>query len=604
MSYYGKSSKTDWSKHSNGLNKSSSQPYYYNPPELNTYKSTYLPLIKFNQQAEILSNKIDKSNRIKDQILNSRYKFLNNRGIDNNYRNKYKDSWSDFFKRKEREKQRRKIYKILKDESYDSSQEEDNANDIFRNKPYSMPSKIEDKIKLKQYLPAKKDLVKLMMKVNDNVNDRIDKNSYLLSKNIRNLENGYDDLKYMIENKINKLEKKQEEDFYDLRNYFKRRSNRENNKFDKHYRLENGNILPRYDDNNDENDYYKPNMKENIEQMQTYEIAKRIQNIPNLLNNMVDTIESIREYRQEEKNDFLKNFNNNIRGYYNPIYDDIDAEMNDNLGYGNYNKYYDNLYNFNKSYITNDTPRDTYLLRPSKPMTEIKIKNRKNFLSMSKSSIEKLKKNLKPLSYQIPKKKLIENKDDDLLTGKDLMEIYKERNTNKKLNYTKKGSHNSNNINIQENKTINKLRESENKNSKNSVKKDTQEKKKESDDDVVIVDSNEEKSKKSENSKSKKEETSKSESGTEENNSEENKVENNNEEKKVENINEGKKVENNNEEKKVENNNEVKKENNGDEEENKEDDNKDSDGSDNEGGEESDNDDDNDDDNEDDKDGN
>ena len=583
MSYYGKSSKTDWSKHSNGLNKSSSQPYYYNPPELNTYKSTYLPLIKFNQQAEILSNKIDKSNRIKDQILNSRYKFLNNRGIDNNYRNKYKDSWSDFFKRKEREKQRRKIYKILKDESYDSSQEEDNANDIFRNKPYSMPSKIEDKIKLKQYLPAKKDLVKLMMKVNDNVNDRIDKNSYLLSKNIRNLENGYDDLKYMIENKINKLEKKQEEDFYDLRNYFKRRANRENNKFDKHYRLENGNILPRYDDdNNDENDYYKPNMKENIEQMQTYEIAKRIQNIPNLLNNMVDTIESIREYRQEEKNDFLKNFNNNIRGYYNPIYDDIDAELNDNLGYGNYNKYYDNLYNFNKSYITNDTPRDTYLLRPSKPMTEIKIKNRKNFLSMSKSSIEKLKKNLKPLSYQIPKKKLIDNKDDDLLTGKDLMEIYKERNTNKKLNYTKKGTHNSNNINIQENKTINKLRESENKNSKNSVKKDTQEKKKESDNYVVIVDSNEEKSKKSENSKSKKEETSKSESGTEENNSEENKVENNNEEKKVE------------------NNNEVKKENNGDEEENKEDDNKDSDGSDNEGGEESDNDDDN----EDDKDGN
>ena len=92
MSYYGKSSKTDWSKHSNGLNKSSSQPYYYNPPELNTYKSTYLPLIKFNQQAEILSNKIDKSNRIKDQILNSRYKFLNNRGIENNYRNKYKDS--------------------------------------------------------------------------------------------------------------------------------------------------------------------------------------------------------------------------------------------------------------------------------------------------------------------------------------------------------------------------------------------------------------------------------------------------------------------------------------------------------------------------------
>ena len=53
-----------------------------------------------------------------------------------------------------------------------------------------MPNKIEDKLKLKRYLPAKKDLAKLMRKVNENVNEKVDKNNYLLSKNIKNLENG------------------------------------------------------------------------------------------------------------------------------------------------------------------------------------------------------------------------------------------------------------------------------------------------------------------------------------------------------------------------------------------------------------------------------
>jgi len=53
MSYYNRYIR------SNGLSKSSSQPNYLIPYELNDYNNIYLPLIKMNQQAEILSEKID-----------------------------------------------------------------------------------------------------------------------------------------------------------------------------------------------------------------------------------------------------------------------------------------------------------------------------------------------------------------------------------------------------------------------------------------------------------------------------------------------------------------------------------------------------------------
>ena len=542
MSYYGKN---DWRFRSNGLSKSSSQPNYLIPHELNKYNSNYLPLIRHHQQAQIFSNQINKSNRIKNEILNSKYKLFKERGIDNYNRNKYKDSWSDFFRKKEREKERKKIYKIIQDKPFDSSEEEENANDIFRNGLNSMPTKIEEKIKLKQYLPAKKDLVKLMRKVNDNVNERVDKNSYLLSKNIRNLENGYDDLKEMIENKINRMERKQEEDFYDLRNYFKRRAKRENNKFNNNLLLENGqNILNGYDDNN--NDYYKPNMKENIEKLQTYEIAKRIQNIPNLLDNMIENIENIREYRKEQKNDFLLNFNNNFKNIYNddPLYDELDEEIGgNNLRYNNYDNYYNNYnlgdydseYNFDHSYMSRMNPKFPNAFMPLKPRTEFKRNARKDILSMSKTEIDKLRKKLKNLTYQQPKKKLDDN--EDLLTGRELMEIYKERNSMPKINFNnKKNTNKSNKINIQENKMINKLRESEivknnnnnnNNNNSNSNKKDTQEKKDDSND-IVVIGSDNEKSDKETNNKNQKEETKKDETQKQSNKEEEKKEESSN----------------------------------------------------------------------------
>ena len=484
--------KGDWRHRSNGLNKSSSQPnYYYIPKELNTYNTTYLPLIGRSQQAEIFSNQIDRSNKIKNEILDSKYKFLYHRGIDDKNRNKFKDSWTDFFKRKEREKNRKKIYKIIKEEPFSSSDEDIYENEIFKKGLNSLPSKIEDKIKLKRYLPAKKDLVKLMMKVNEHVNDKVDKNTYLLSKNIHNLENGYDDLRDMIQYKINRIERKQEEDFSDLRKYFKKRAERVKNKFDDTLLLGSGRSV--INGSNIENNYYRPNMKENIEKLQTYEIAKRIKNIPKLLDNMIEDVENIREYRKEQKYDFLNNLNESLKGYYNPLYDDIGDIYDNYLGYNDYDDYYlsnnNNLFNFDNSYLGKTTPKNYNAYKYSKPKTE--IKRNSDLLSMSKTDIEKLKKNLKPLSYQSPRKK---RDDKDLLSGKDLMEIYKIRNSKPRLKYN--NSKNTNKINIQENKAVNKLKESEVvKNSKQNTNKE----KKDEDDDVVVIDSDDNKSKKNEN---------------------------------------------------------------------------------------------------------
>jgi hypothetical protein len=151
------------------------------------------------------------------------------------------------------------------------------------------------------------------------------------------------------------------------------------------------------------------------------------------------------------------------------------------------------------------TPKFPNAFMPFKPRTEFKRNARKDILSMSKTEIDKLRKNLKPLTYQQPKKKLDDN--EDLLTGRELMEIYKERNSMPKINFynkknMKKSNKSNNNINIQENKTMNKLRESEivknNNNINNDNKKDTQDKKDDSDD-IVVIGSDNDNSNKEEN---------------------------------------------------------------------------------------------------------
>ena len=558
---------------SNGLSKSSSQPNYLIPYELNDYNKVYLPLIKINQQAEILSNKIDKTNRIKDEILASKYKLYNNRGINNNYnyyRNKFKDSWDNFYKRKEREKRRKRIYKIIKDEEpYYISSEEENDDEIFRK---GMLNKIEDKIKLKQYLPAKRDLAKLMFRVNDNINERIDKNSYLLSKNIIELEKGYGELKDMIQNKINKLERKQEEDFYDLRLYFKRRAQREKDKFDNNKLiLENGNDVYQVNNNIEDNYNYKANMKDNIEKLQTYEITKRIQNIPNLFDNAIKNIERIRMQRKKEKNDFLLHISNQINDYNENIYEDIDDDLiGERQKYNNYNDYAYNLDNYNDSFMGYEdtfltgSSQNYYINKYSKPRTNYKRNSKKDMLSMSKSNVLSLKKNLKPLSYQSQKKNRMNLNDDDSLTASDLKEIYKQKIKKKNTLEKKRNEINSNKeISIKENKTINKSKESK-------EKKETN-KKEDSDDDVVVVESDDDKTK-SQKKETKNEEKEKSKENNNKEKEKEKKEEvNENIEKKEENKTIEKKEDNNNEEEKEEKEENEKSEEEGDKESNNDD---------------------------------
>jgi hypothetical protein len=281
----------------------------------------------------------------------------------------------------------------------------------------------------------------------------------------------------MINHKINKIEKKQEEDFYNLRQYFIRRAQRERTKFD------NNQLILEYEE---------PNMKDNIEKLQTYEISNKIQNIPYLFDNTIRNIEDIRNNRKQEKNNFLFNFANDINRY--QIEDDFIGE----------NSRYDSSLGYNVNFLTRSTPNFIEKYSHRKPRTDYGQKE--NSLSMSKSDISNLKKNLKPLSYQMPKYHRM-NLDDgeDRLTADDLKEIYKQRNSKILSKKGKKVSSNSK-INIKENETFNKL--SKKKSSKKDTNKSKKDNKDNSENDIVVVDSDEDKSKsqKKETKEEKKEE--------------------------------------------------------------------------------------------------
>ena len=160
---------SDWKK-SNGLHKSSSMPLYKSPsPNLYNSENNYLqlPLINYNNHTKMVSDELDRRNRIKDETLLTKKKLLKYRGLPENYPdNNFNDSWYDFQKRREKEKQRKRIHNLIRGEKVLDTESD---NDIFRNMDNTLPSKIEDKIKLKQYIPIKKDLAKLMMRINYNM---------------------------------------------------------------------------------------------------------------------------------------------------------------------------------------------------------------------------------------------------------------------------------------------------------------------------------------------------------------------------------------------------------------------------------------------------
>ena len=148
---------SDYEIKSNGLYKSSSSPNYIN-----------LPLINHNNnKTKMVGEDLDRRNKIKDETLMTKKKFLKYRGLPEYYPEKdLNDSWDEFFKRREKEKQRKRMHNLLRGEHVLDTESDD---DIFRNLNKSLPNKIEDKIKLKQYLHIKNQLAQLMMNVNDNL---------------------------------------------------------------------------------------------------------------------------------------------------------------------------------------------------------------------------------------------------------------------------------------------------------------------------------------------------------------------------------------------------------------------------------------------------
>ena len=212
MSYFENGmSNTNMYNHPNGLYRSSSLPLYNTMNDNNIYSLSndylQLPIIHYNNQTKTVGDELDRRNKIKDETLLTKKKLLKYRGIPENYPDNYfKDSWYDFHKRREKERQRKRIHNLIVGQKVIDTESD---NDIFRNIDNTLPRKIEDKLKLKQYLPIKKDLAKLMMQINYNMQKKIDENNYILNQNLKNLDKGYNDLKMMVEEKMDRLEKKQ-----------------------------------------------------------------------------------------------------------------------------------------------------------------------------------------------------------------------------------------------------------------------------------------------------------------------------------------------------------------------------------------------------------
>ena len=233
-------SAAEFNRSSNVLHKSGSMPLYR---PLNKYPDYIkLPVIHYNNQTKYAGEEIDRRNRIKDETLLTKKKLLKYRGLPENHHDHYfKDSWNDFHKRRENERQKKRIQNSLLGEKILDTESD---NDIFRNHN-SVPNKIEDKIKLKQYLPIKKNLAKLFMKINENMQKKIDENNYILNQSLNNLDKGYNELKNLIVEKMDRLEMKQKHDFNNLNKYLEIKERRQRNK-SLDIMIENGQNIYRY----------------------------------------------------------------------------------------------------------------------------------------------------------------------------------------------------------------------------------------------------------------------------------------------------------------------------------------------------------------------
>ena len=262
MSYYYDNdlNNTILNRHSNYLNRSSSlpaisrypiayDPYYSINPNYNSiYTNSYaLPILNYSQQTKLLGDELDYRNQIKDETLDQKAKFLGYRGLPDIDYDCFRNSWQDFHRRRQKEKNRKRLINIIRGDNYYDTKSD---NDIFRWLDNSMPSKIEDKIKIKQYLPLRKELAKLMIEASNRIQRKVDSNTYLVNQNIYYLEKDYNNLKKLIEKKMDRLEKKQKKDFAILNKYLKEKDLR-------YWNRSMDNLYKFYNDKDKNQEYFK-----------------------------------------------------------------------------------------------------------------------------------------------------------------------------------------------------------------------------------------------------------------------------------------------------------------------------------------------------------
>ena len=247
-----------WNIYSKGLNKSGSMPLnkYYNN-NLNYSSNNYpdnLKLPKIKNKTKTVENELERRKRIKNEIL------------------------YDFYKKREKEKEKQRKHNVS-----------------------------EDKKNLKKYLPIKKDLAKIMGKLKYHVQKKISENNYKLNQSLNNLDRDFNNLRKMIVEKVDRLEIKQKYDFNNLNKYVEMQNRRIRNKSMDNL-IENGQYFYyRNGFNNINNNFYSEK-----ERQENLELQKRLNIIPNLLDNMINDLGQIQRKRKDEKLDFLNNLNYNL----------------------------------------------------------------------------------------------------------------------------------------------------------------------------------------------------------------------------------------------------------------------------------------------------
>ena len=194
-----------------------------NPLLLQTNNSRYNPnnpLINnnnFNNYKYIPLN----NTRIKGEILSSKYKFLNQRGLlkedyirdlDSDFeqlRNKHRYKIKEY-NLKNHHKHKLKLGNNYSKEKYDEIEKEIK----MRKKAKKFHKRLQNEV----YTPFQKDYENYLNNVNLNIQQQLKNDNNLIRYDINEIENNYNEIRNLLDIKLNKIEKKQKTDFENLKN--------------------------------------------------------------------------------------------------------------------------------------------------------------------------------------------------------------------------------------------------------------------------------------------------------------------------------------------------------------------------------------------------